>query len=242
MLQALKSMLKSMLKALPIAFTRNQRYDRDTERILRRVLGPVSNAIDIGCHKGEVLDTMLRYAPQGHHYGFEPIPEFYAALQEKYKGGHCTILPVALSNTAGTATFNYVVSNPAYSGLKKRHYDRPDEQDTTITVETARLDSVLPENHHVDLIKIDVEGAELQVLQGAEKTLSRWKPVVVFEHGLGAADCYGTHPEQVFDLFAGCGMKVSLLQHWLKGKEALDREAFARHFREGTEYYFVAHP
>jgi FkbM family methyltransferase len=242
MWQALKSIGKVLLKALPIAFTRNQRYDRDTQRILRRVLQPVSNAIDIGCHKGEVLDMMMRYAPQGHHYGFEPIPEFYAALKEKYKGSPCTILPIALSNTAGNATFNYVVSNPAYSGLKKRHYDRPDEQDTTITVETARLDNMLPEDYRVDLMKIDVEGAELQVLQGAQETLGRWKPVVVFEHGMGAADCYGTQPEQVFDLFAGCGLKVSLLQHWLKGKGALERDNFVRHFHEGTEYYFVAHP
>lgn len=237
----MKSILKRLLKSLPIAITRNQRYDRYTNRIIQRVLHKDSNALDIGCHKGEVLDIILRYAPNGLHYGFEPIPDLYDKLSQKYADTRCIISPIALSNNSGTTTFNYVVSNPAYSGLKKRQYDHPGEQDTIITVETGLLDSILPPGYRVDLVKIDVEGAELQVLEGARETLKRWKPVIIFEHGLGAADCYGTKPEQVFDLLASCGLKVSLLNHWLKGNPALDRESFMRHFHEGTEYYFVAH-
>ncbi|HLY39530.1 MAG TPA: FkbM family methyltransferase [Candidatus Binatia bacterium] len=48
--------------------------------------------------------------------------------------------------------------------------------------------------------RLDVEGAELEVLRGAGRTLHRWKPYVVFEHGLGAADSYGTSPGMVHEL------------------------------------------
>ena len=70
----MKELLKKLLKRLPVAFTKNQQYDRDTNRVLRRVLHPTANCVDVGCHKGEVLALMLQQAPQGQHYGFEPIP------------------------------------------------------------------------------------------------------------------------------------------------------------------------
>ena len=67
--------LKQWIKALPIPITRNQRYDHQTRQVIRRVCRPDSTCIDIGCHKGEVLEIMRQAAPEGHHFGFEPIPE-----------------------------------------------------------------------------------------------------------------------------------------------------------------------
>ena len=59
------------------------------------------------------------------------------------------------------------------------------------------------------LIKIDVEGAERQVIEGAIETLRRHAPIVVFEHGPGAQDEYQTSPEQVYDLLvSGAGMRI----------------------------------
>src|SRR5690606_22337388 len=104
------------------------------------------------------------------------------------------------------ASFNYVVSNPSYSGLVKRKYDRPDEKDTTIEVETDLLDNVLPDDYKPTLIKIDVEGGELRVLEGAKSIIAKTKPVIIFEHGIGASDMYGATPEQVFTLLADCGL------------------------------------
>ena len=62
-------------------------------------------------------------------------------LIRKYAANrNCLVHSYALSNTKGTTTFNYVISNPSYSGLIKRKYDKPNEQDTTIEVETELLD------------------------------------------------------------------------------------------------------
>ncbi|RTQ49317.1 FkbM family methyltransferase [Hymenobacter gummosus] len=240
----MKELLKSLLKRLPIAFTKNQQYDEQSLAVIKRVCRPDSTCIDIGCHKGEVLDLMLAAAPQGRHFGFEPLPDLYAELKRRYHdAGRAVISNVALSNSKGTATFNYVISNPAYSGLQKRNYDKPDEQDTTIEVQTDLMDHVIPDTQRVDLIKIDVEGAELQVLQGAVETLRRTRPVIIFEHGLGAADCYGTRPEQVYDLLTEqAGLRVSLMKRWLKGEAPLTRQEFVQQFEQGKNYYFIAYP
>lgn len=238
----MKEIIKRFLKSLPIAFTQNQRYDRQTRLVIRKVCQPGSNCLDVGCHKGEILDLFLQYAPQGTHYGFEPIPALYEDLKKKYAAlKNCLFFDVALSDKKGTSSFNYVVSNPSYSGLLKRSYDHPDEQDTLITVRTERLDDLLPPDFKVDLIKIDVEGGEILVLRGAVQTLARYKPVVIFEHGLGASELYGATPEQVFDLFEQCGLRVSLMRRFLNDLPPLTREMFARHYYRKLDYYFIAY-
>lgn len=242
MFNSLKGAIKRFLKSLPIAFTQNQRYDRQTRRVIRKVCGARSNCLDIGCHKGEIMDLFLHYAPQGTHYGFEPIPALYGDLVNKYAGlPNCHLLDIALSDKKGTSSFNYVVSNPSYSGLLKRNYDHPNERDTLITVRTERLDDVLPRDMPVALVKIDVEGGEILVLRGAIETLTRCKPVVIFEHGLGASELYGATPEQIFDLFQQCGMKVSLMRRFLKQQPPLTRDEFARHYYRKWNYYFIAY-
>jgi Methyltransferase FkbM domain len=148
-----------------------------------------------------------------------------------------------LSDAKGSSTFNYVISNPAYSGLVKRRYDRPHEDDRTIIVRKNLLDALIDPGDRVSVIKIDVEGAELQVLRGAAKTIRRDRPLVVFEHGLGAADFYGTNPEDVYDLLCGeCGLSISLLHRYLLGHDVLSRSAFREQFERSSNYYFVAHP
>jgi hypothetical protein len=102
---------------------------------------------------------------------------------------------------------------------------------------------VIPEDAHIDFIKIDVEGAELQVLRGATATIRRCRPVIVFEHGVGAADCYGTTPEQVYDVLTeDTDLRLWLMSDWLRGRAALGRNHFCEQFYQHLNYYFVASP
>ncbi len=239
----MKQLLKKIVKTIPIDFTKNQQYDSQTKRVIAEVCSKVSCCIDIGAHKGEVLDIMLKYAPQGKHHAFEPIPAMYETLIRKYAGNrNCLVHSCALSNTKGTTTFNYVISNPSYSVLIKRKYDRPNEEDTTIEVETELLDNILPADYRPELIKIDVEGGELLVLEGAIETLKKHKPVVIFGHGLDASDFYGSTPEKLYELFASCKMRISTMQSWLTNRPCLHKEEFAAHYYQKKDYYFIAYP
>lgn len=220
----------------------NASYDRETRRVMECWLRRSFNCVDVGCHEGVILCQMLELAPAGRHFAFEPLPPLRERLQARFGADRrVEIHDCALSDSAGHAPFQYVVTNPSYSGLRERRYERQ-ERIEQILVRTCRLDDVLPEALPIDFVKIDVEGAELQVLQGARRTLARHRPLIVFEHGLGAADCFGTTPEDVYDLLhRECGLRVSLMARWLAGEPPLGREEFGEQFRGGLNYYFLAY-
>jgi FkbM family methyltransferase len=221
--------------------TKNLEYDRLTKLIMKRTISYDSNCLDIGCHKGEILDIILQQSPKGSHYGFEPLPYLFDKLLVRYKN-KATILPYALANENGFSTFQHVKNAPAYSGIKKRKYDINKPEIEEIKVELKKLDEVIPPNLKIDFIKIDVEGAELGVLQGAVQLLKKHKPIVVFEFGLGASDFYGTKPIDMFNLLTKeVGLKISLLKSYINNGNVLNLEEFEKHFNNNKEYYFIAH-
>jgi len=240
----MKQLIKKILATLNISLTRNQRYDAYTRLILERSLKHGSNCIDIGCHKGEILDLMLKWAPQGMKFGFEPIPELYHELVLKYQSDRMvSIFPIALYDHQGKTSFQHVLNAPAYSGIKQRKYDGKQVEINQITVETDLLDNLIPENVNIDLIKIDVEGAEFPVMQGGVKTIRRSRPVIIFEFGMGAADFYDSKPGALYQfLHRECNLHVSTLKGLLDHSHSLSENDFKQLFENGKEYYFVAHP
>ena len=223
---------------------KNRLYDMQTYAVMKRVLNKGSNCVDVGCYKGNILRWILSLAPKGVHFVFEPLPEMYQGLLESFGSIQCLrIHEYALSDATGTIAFQHVVSNPGYSGFRQRRYDRPYEQIQEISVKTELLDNLIPRNIPIHFIKVDVEGAELEVFRGAIKTIRESRPVIVFEHGLGAADYYGTTPESIYDLLAGqCNLRLFLMSDWLEsnGRNSLSRKAFCEQFYNGNHYYFMA--
>jgi len=237
-----KQLIKNLLVLLNLPVTKNLQYDSYTLKILDKILKPDSNCIDIGCHKGEILETILKFSPYGRHYAFEPIPYLFDYLKEKFKTKNISLYAVALFDNKGTTTFHHVINAPAYSGIKKRKYATKDVRIDEMTVETDLLDNIIPENESIDFIKIDVEGAEYGVLKGSIKTVKRCKPVIIFEFGLGAADYYESKPEECYSLISEeFGMKTSTLKGFLKGSAELTCDQFCELYQTGKEYYFVVH-
>lgn len=236
----MKKILKHFVKAFPYPLTKNEKYDRQTRDIIQEVVHNKSVCIDIGCHKGEILDLIIQQSPDRYHFAFEPIPELYSYLREKYYD-HCRVYNVALSNEAGQTTFQHVISNPAYSGLRKRKYSRKNEQIEEIQVQVDKLDHLIPQNVKIDFIKIDVEGAEQWVLEGAKEVIQRSRPIIIFEHGLGASDYYNSKPGDVFDILTDCGLLVSTMDRWLDDHGSLNREEFAEQYHKKLNYYFIAY-
>lgn len=238
----LKQFTKSVLKYLHIDLTSNMAYDRQTELIIKKVLKADSSTVDIGCHKGEMLEKFISAAPHGKHSGFEPIPEMFNSLTKKFESKNCYIYPYALAEKSGTAEFNFVKNAPAYSGLKERKYTVENPEIEKIQVELKTLDEVLPK-YKIDLIKIDVEGAELGVLKGAKNTIITNKPIIIFECGLGASEFYNTKPEDVYSLVVEeFGLKLSTMKNWLEGKNSLTKNEFCSKFNNRKDYYFIAYP
>lgn len=237
----MKDFLRRILRTFHLDITKNLQYDRSTLQIMKKVIQPGSNCVDIGCHKGEMLAQMMRFAPDGNHFAFEPIPEMYEQLNAR-QSGKCQVYQLALSDKKGTTTFNYVKNAPAYSGIKKRKYAVKEPLIEELQVNVDTLDNILPKDLKIDFIKIDVEGGEFGVLKGAEEILKKSKPEVVFEFGLGASEYYGTKPNDLFEFIESCGLKISLLKTWLKKGKPLKKEEFEEIYQQNKEYYFIAHP
>lgn len=237
----LKTFLKRTLSTLHIDLTKNMQYDRLSKAIMKRILKPDSNCIDVGCFKGEILSEMLRLAPEGIHFAFEPIPVYYNYLKSRFKG-KVEIFPFAISDKTGYSAFNYVVNAPAYSGLKVRKYNIAHPAIQEIKVATRPLDTLIPETLAVNLIKIDIEGGEYNALKGAKKLIAKDQPVIIFESGMASIQNYDVTPEEIFDfLHNDLNYKIWLLKHFINNKPSLSREKFIEVYLNETEYYFVAH-
>ncbi|MFZ4400789.1 MAG: FkbM family methyltransferase [Bacteroidales bacterium] len=237
----LKHNIRAILNFLHLDITKNLEYDRLTKLIIKRVVKKDSVCIDIGCHKGEILDLILQQSPMGGHYGFEPIPLLYKKLIDNYSPENY-ILPYAIGENPGKASFQYVKNAPAYSGLQKRKYAVKNPEIEEIEVEIIPLDNIIPSSIKIDFIKIDVEGAEYGVLKSAKRIIRENKPIIIFECGLGASDFYGTKPEEVFNFLTSNSLKISILKSWLKNKSPLSLNEFCDLYIKNKEYYFIAHP
>ncbi len=212
---------------------RNARDDLHLRLLLAHGLDADANCVDVGAHCGDVLEQVVRYAPEGRHQAFEPLPAQAADLRERFPG--VEVHHAAVAAEAGTATFTHVVSNPQLSGLRDR--ELAGESSESFEVPVKRLDDCCDPERPVSLLKIDVEGAELGVLEGGLEMLKRDRPTVVFEHGVGGADHFGTRPSDVHDLLVG---EVGLRIFDIDGEGPYSRTAFDRVFTEPI-WFFVAH-
>jgi FkbM family methyltransferase len=214
------------------------RYDRLATEIMRRVLRTDSSCIDVGCYRGQILREMQRIAPAGHHIAFEPVPANYEWLVRNFPG--VVFHQCALSDAPGSSTFQHVQGRPARSGLRRVPYPDGDEVVVEIDVAIDTLDRRVPPGTPVDLIKIDVEGAELQVLTGAERLLND-RPVLLFEHAAYTAAAYGTTPSMLYArLVDHHGYRISRFDDWLAGRPALGHDEFVAEVEAARSTNFVA--
>jgi FkbM family methyltransferase len=237
----LKKLLKTIIHTLSIDLTKNIRYDRLTFKIINKHLKKDAVCIDIGCHLGEILEVIIKKAPHDNHYAFEPLPKFYQKIKNKYKAN---IYPYALSDKTGEVEFNYVENSPEYSGINKRNYlGLKNPKISLIKVKLEKLDNIIPLNKKIDFIKIDVEGAEYNVLLGGRETILRSKPLIVFEFEKGSTEFYNVTPAMMFDLLKNeYKMDLYTLNSFLKNNSSLERESFIEIYEKNEEIYFLAKP
>lgn len=211
---------------------RERRDNRHAVVALAARLRPESDCIDVGAHQGGFLQHMVRLAPQGRHLAFEPIPALNADLRARYPD--VEVRQAALSDQPGTAEFFHATEAAGMSGLRSRP-DAPDVVGERLEVQLEVLDEVVGDRAPV-IVKIDVEGAELQVLRGAERTLREHRPMVLLEHGLAAASAYGTSSGDVHDVFASAGLRVFDLD----GGGPYDRAEFEQLTATGPYWNWLA--
>ncbi|GIV26687.1 MAG: hypothetical protein KatS3mg027_0501 [Bacteroidia bacterium] len=237
-MNSIKDTIRKFFFECNIPATVNLRNDILLKKILKQILSENDNTIDVGCHKGEIMEVILRYAPKGQHYAVEPIPCFYESLKRKFT--NVKVFPYAVSDEDGTTEFYWIKDNPAYSGLSKRKFSEENADISPLVVDVKRLDEIIPENVPIKFIKIDVEGAELKVLKGAEKIINHYHPYVAFEFGLGGSDYYNTTASDMFHFFESKNYQLYDFESFLKKQASYTLNEFERTFKENIVYNFIA--
>jgi FkbM family methyltransferase len=157
--------------------------DPSIERLLA---GNQGCFVDVGVNVGQTLLKMRRLSPETPYVGFEPNLQALAQVQtlvRRRRMTGCTFYPMALGTTFGIADLRSRGgdADPAASVVEGFRGEAFYSASRAVTL--AAGDEVLTEAGHrpVALIKIDVEGGEMEVLQGLQQTLAGDRPPVLCE-------------------------------------------------------------
>ena len=126
--------------------------------------------IDCGANVGELIPYFYKNYPNLHYYAFEPDTEVFEALKKNFSFQNGNLFSTGLSNQNQDMRL-YVDTKGADTSLEKTN------SETFYTIKVKTLDSYNFKN--VKLIKIDGEGHEKHILEGAKETLSNTKYVSV---------------------------------------------------------------
>lgn len=165
----------------------NAIYEKDTSELLVKALGGIDTPhfIDIGSNIGLLSLYVHKFVPDVQIYAFEPGPHqhqlFQRTIQENNLQSSIQLFQKALSNQTGTVNF-YIHHHRHASGDGFYDTERAGKV-KPIQVSAVRLDDWWREVQppKVDLIKIDTEGAELMVIEGAMDLIKAQQPAIILE-------------------------------------------------------------
>ena len=150
-------------------------YELAVSEVLWRLLKSGNTFVDAGANIGYMSSLMAaKVGPMGRGYAFEPHPEIYASLHHNVAAsGNVKLFENGLGSEEGILNLVEPVGFRENDGVAHFENLDPSDEGRRLPVVVVRLDSKLSPHEHVDVLKIDVEGAELQVMQGAEALLER---------------------------------------------------------------------
>ena len=197
----------NILQDMSWAFKDGQYYEINVEHWLKQVLCKLEKPIfyDVGSNYGyySVILSQLTKTT----YAFEPVAETFIVLKKNIKKNRIKNIiqfPFALSDKEESISIN-IYSSSGNNSMFKRNIpsDHPTKHIGKSNIRTKTIDSlVFSENNRIekpDLIKIDVEGAELHVLKGAIKTIVKYKPVLLVEYSETTSIDAGYICKDIFD-------------------------------------------
>jgi FkbM family methyltransferase len=199
-------------------------HEPNITRVIGRLLANNPGAfVDIGTNVGQTLCKVLAIDRNRRYLGFEPQIACCFYLDQFIKENGITtaqVLPIALAESTGFASLYVSGDTDSMASLDDTSLRPTEFEHTSVIVPTFRGDEALRSLDSVSVIKIDVEGAELNVLRGLTDTLRRLTPAVLFEVlpnfkgeertmlDRSVAAVHNERANCIFALFAGLGYSM----------------------------------
>jgi FkbM family methyltransferase len=154
--------------------------------------------VDCGLLNGQTVIDFAKWAGAYRKvYGFEPDPRSFERTSANLKDfANIVLIPKGVWNCAATLEFDATGDGGAHitdeiQGGTGMLYAVEADKSSKITVDVTSIDEVL-RGDACTLIKMDIEGAELEALRGADKTIRRWKPRLII--------CVYHKPQDILEL------------------------------------------
>jgi FkbM family methyltransferase len=146
--------------------------------------------IDVGANTGQTLIKLRSFSPDTPYIGFEVNVKSFLILKSVVDVNQlegCTIIPIGLSNDFGVFPVWSAYEDGTFATIEKELVQNDTMKSQSLGV-VAKLDNLIQtgtfENaikEGIFCIKIDVEGHELEVLEGAADSLSKYRPFIIIE-------------------------------------------------------------
>jgi FkbM family methyltransferase len=194
-------------------------FEADNVDVLRRLVKPNTWFFDIGANIGLMAVPIVTGVPGCQVLSCEPspgvLPYLRRTVSESSHSSRWHLVPKAVGKSTGRTSFSVgSAANSAFDGIKPTgrapNAGQMEIDMTTVDAEWNRLGKPV-----VSVIKCDVEGAELEVLQGARECLKAMSPAVLLEWNTENLTAYGTPPESLLDFASQCKFQVLALPYFL---------------------------
>jgi FkbM family methyltransferase len=217
--------------SLGIAIRRG--YERHLTRRMLRYLTPGAVFVDVGANIGYyTLLAASRIRPSGRVVAFEPNGANVVLLGRSLRHNGfdgVTIIGKALSDRDGLVAFGTDDTNGEISLTSDARHP--------MQVETVRADDVLAAEPRIDVVKMDIEGAEALALRGMTEVLRRHRPILFVEFSPEALRVIsGVEPAQLLDLLRDHGYGIAVVDDSDEVRLLSNAEIMARFVASGSDH------
>lgn len=181
-------------------------YEKEYSDFILKLLKDGDTVFDIGANAGYYSIFLGKKFKKAKIYAFEPVPETFLMLKKNIRLNGLNNIKAfnfGFGNEEKTAPFYFYKEGSGNASARKLNRE---EKNIVINCRIKRMDDFIErEKIKIDLIKCDVEGAELNVFKGGERTLKRFRPVIMVEMLRKWSKAFGYHPNDTINFLKNLG-------------------------------------
>lgn len=188
-------------------------YEKREWEMLLRMMGKRFIVWDIGANVGWYSLNLAKLFPEAQFFAFEPIPSTFRQLERNVQInglGNIHAFNFGFSDSNGHIKFYLQLQNSANASSANLS-----EEESVLQVICRVMtmdDFVKDDGLNMDLVKCDVEGAELLVLKGGARSIEKYKPVIFMEMLRKWSIKFNYHPNQIIDLLGKMGYRCFIVK------------------------------
>lgn len=196
----------------------NYHYELNETMLLKNYIKPNMTVVDIGANIGYYTALFSKWTgPYGKVFAIEPEPNNIKLLKKNILANNCKnveIFELALSDKRDIVDLWLNEENKGDHRIIKYYLHSFDNERKKIKVKCEKLDSLIPRNIKVGLIKMDIQGSEMLALRGMTSILTQNKPLYILTEFFPYALEHSNHKaKDLIELLSSLGFEIFVIDH-----------------------------